>query len=852
VFSFDEAQDTRLKVQLPGPIEPGESVEVSLDWQLDIPELQGRVGKFQGVTTLLNWYPVLAVYGKDGWDAPPFVAWHLSFLTEAASYHVHLELPQGEEVASSGQVVARAALPDGFQRLEIVGEGLRDFSMVASTRFVALERIVDGVKVRVLAFPEHRFYAQQSLETASECLPLFSNWFCKYPYPEFTIVESFFGWNGNQSSGLVLIDERIFRAPELGQRYIDALVSHETCHQWWYVIVGNDGYRESWISESTVVHLTKLRMNAKYGPNCDLLTWPEWFTWMPNIQYEANAHGGYYLYRGRGGSGHTVAPLPDMIHLHNLFFLVYDRGAKVVEMIHHRLGDERYFAFMRRVTRRYAYRNCSVADFRHELEEYTSKDWKRYFDDWLRSPKITDWKIGRVDVRVAPEVGYCTTVRVKQLAEICEPTELGVKVCKGGAFVKQVPFDPELGDHAFSGGNVRRVGACEWEVTFTSDQRPVEIEVDPYHQLLDANMGNNKWHGDIPTRFTPFYTPIDEAPLLRPLDYPSFVFGPGVDIDGRLVLRGSLVQGYRYRISPFFAYEQRRGSLTMGVDSEFFNTPIPNVSTGLRYEHFLTTGLYNAPTDEAKAFVRWYQAYTSSFIYPHLAYVEGYFRFGDNFGPVYETIREPTNPLVKDFRNVRAFGLTYHGDTRFPYWNPEKGYAIDANTEFGARIGGKGDPYQRVSAQYAAVHRLPDEWGPLLSDFRVAGRVAGGYGAPDNGYQFRFGGPLGFRGQRSEDEPNSAFWLSSAELRFPLLTKLDLQGPDNVVTWESLYGSVFYDVGDAWLLGVPYGVDHTIGAGLYFQLGVLSFVERLGLRLEFGHSVNHNTNVLWFGMFHSF
>jgi len=141
--------------------------------------------------------------------------------------------------------------------------------------------------------------------------------------------------------------------------------------------------------------------------------------------------------------------------------------------------------------------------------------------------------------------------------------------------------------------------------------------------------------------------------------------------------------------------------------------------------------------------------------------------------------------------------------------------------------------------------------GPL-SDLRVAGRLAGGYGSPDNGLHFRFGGPLGFRGQRSEDERGNAFWLASTELRFPLATRLEKPIADNLLTWKSLYGSIFYDVGDMWSDGAAYGVDHTIGAGLYFDIGALSFAERIGMRLELGHSIVQGTNVLWVGLFHAF
>ena len=47
-----------------------------------------------------------------------------------------------------------------------------------------------------------------------------------------------------------MIDERVFGMPHLGGSYVEYLVSHETCHQWWYNVVGTNGYRETFMDEA--------------------------------------------------------------------------------------------------------------------------------------------------------------------------------------------------------------------------------------------------------------------------------------------------------------------------------------------------------------------------------------------------------------------------------------------------------------------------------------------------------------------------------------------------------------------------------------------------------------------------
>ncbi|MGL4461926.1 MAG: M1 family aminopeptidase, partial [Planctomycetia bacterium] len=731
----------------------------------------------------------------------------------------------------------------------------RDFGLVVSKRFEVHEATVDGVRVQIYAFPEHRWYARFALDTAADTIRHYNRLFGKYPHAEFKIAESFFGWNGNETSSMVLIDGRIFAAPQLGKNYVDHLISHETCHQWWYSTVGTDGFRESWMDEGLVVYLTQLRSMAAHGGDCNILDWPKAVEWLPNISYYALQHNGYQLYRGRGGKGNVLAPLTEHGHVYNLFYLAYDRGSKVMEMIHHRLGDEQFFGFLRTIYAKYQFRVLKVEDFQRELELYTGKDWDRFFDDWLRSPKTADWKVD--DVVVTPRGdGFKTTVRMLQTEEIDEPVEVAlfdvVDVPAGTASPASVRLDPEAGDYDAGACQVRRVGPREWCLTFHTPFEPVQAVADPRQWILDSNPKNNRWKKRPRVRFTPLYNPIDEAPIAQPLDRTSFVWGTGVDLEGRIGLRGAYMYPWDFRVSPFVMYTfDDEHQISAGVDAEWFNRPAPNWSVGLRYEKTLTSQFFNEPVDQGKLFLRYYQAYTSSLIFPqNLAYVEGYFRFGDNFFPD-EDFRPPTTPGVEDYRSIRAVGLNYHVDTQLPYWNPEKGVRLDLNYEHGFQAFGDGQSYNRGSGQLAAVHRLPDGLG-WFSETRLAGRIAAGLGSPDNGEHFRFGGAQRFRGQRSEDTEGSAFWLTSVDWRLPLATKLDVDLYDRVAVLDSLYGSLFYDVGDSYIFGGSQGTDHALGAGLYFQFALFSFVEEMTLRLEVGRSLRHDTTIAWFGLYQAY
>ncbi|QDU62558.1 Aminopeptidase N [Planctomycetes bacterium Pan216] len=846
-YSIDAEHDTVMTVPLPITVGPGESVEVTLDYDLEIPPVQGRFGQYNGITSLLNWYPVLAYYGGEGWAPVPFVGWHQPWFNEAGHYHVELTVPQGEIVVASGQMVAAANDDRGMRHLSYEGRGLRDFAVTMSPRFELHQAEVDGIKVTVAAVPEHRYYARMALETAVECLPLYTKWFGPYAYPEFKISESYFGWNGNETSGMVCLDARVFEAPRLGRVYIDSLVGHEICHQWWYAAVGTDGFHETWMDEGLVSYLSQLRMQEKYGRDVQILNWPRYAQWLPNISYRTLQHYGYQLYYNRGGRGISQSSLPTMGHLHNVFFLAYDRGSLIFSMLHQRLGNECFFNFLATVYAKYRFRILFVSDFERELDEYTGHSWKPFFDAWLRSPGVTDWKIKKVRVEEF-DGGFKTNVLIKQRKEIDEPIDLGFAYEKKGPIVGTVRVDPHLPVEGNT--SLQQVGPHEWEVTLVTPERPKQIILDPDERVLDVNPANNRWKWDPEIRLTPIYNPLDETPIVYPLNRPSIAAGPGIDLDGRIGIRGSLISPTKYRVSPYYAYSWADAQQGVGVDSEFFNLPLPNFSVGGRYERTVADGISLAPANQGKFFLRWYQAYTSSYVYDYNAYAETYFLFGQNFFPGVN-IRREAPPGIENYTDIRAIGLRYHLDTRMPYWNPEKGYQLDAGVEFGFHAFGAGESFQRGWAQLSAVHKLPEGLG-WFSDTRVVGRLAGGVGSPDNGQHFRFGGPLRFRGYRSEDVEGNAFWLTSLEWRLPLLKRINVGVCDNMINLQELWGGVFIDMGDSFILQTNQGFDQAIGWSTYFDFALLSFVEEMTLRVDYAYSLQAERGLMWVGLFYAF
>ncbi len=845
-FAFDPELDTIMVVPLAEPVLPGGQAVVEVEFRLDLPDKWGRWGRHDGITYLANWYPVLAHHDEDGWERTPFVPWHQPWHQEAGHYTVRVELPESEVVASTGSIRGRGSRVGGWQTLTIEAGPARDFALVCSARFQAWERRVGTTSIRVTAFPEDEANALLALDYAAEVVPLYERWFGPYPADELEITTSFFGWNGNECSGLVMIDRRIMSMPSAGRRYLDHLITHETCHQWWWNVVGSDGYAETFMDEGLVNCFTALRLDAKYGRSAPLIVWPDALKWLPTIGREDLRLAGYYGWKARGHGGTVIQDLGEMGNLNNLFSLAYDRGGKVVQMIHNRLGEDRFFAFWRTIYREYAYQTFHYEDLKRELADFdASTDWPAYLDAWLVEHRETDWSVERVEVeRPRGNAGpRPVVIELRQAGTMLEPTVLQ---CLCGEADLRIPIRPEAGDYRVEGAEVRRLDDNRWLVRLEAPCAPDQVEVDPEHALLDAVPDNNRWKPEIAWRFTPMMTPLDEAGQFQAYDRISLVAGPFIDQYARGGFKVGAQRLNRWQLTAWAGVEPALSEAIFGGQFALLNTPWPMWTTGFFYEE----GLYNFYNDRrhsgGRAFLRYRILESSSFLIDDQGFAELYYGLGNEFWAGDDG--RPVNAYLG------AIGGRYRLSTLFPYWDPVDGQLVEVTAEHGTSLLGSELTYTRMTGEFGIVRPGRESWG-YFSKARFAFRAYGGLGFPDTDPYFRLGGGRRLRALDLQSFTGSSVWLITLEARLPIIREIDRDMLDHVVGFRNLFGAIFYDVGQSYLLGEFGPVVHGVGVGLRLDTSLFSFLERANLRVDIAQPVGIGTGrgpVVWFGLNQSF
>lgn len=179
--------------------------------------------------------------------------------------------------------------------------------------------------------------------------------FGAYPYPSYAIVElpdSSVQWAASSEQGFIMATASTLAVP--GGNL--PLFAHEAAHGWWGNLVNSDGPGSLLVSESLAQYSAVLAVEAIEGAAAgrDFLRFSR-----PGYNPVQCALG--YLHIWREGGDKPLAELSDGPWDHNLSD---SKGMWFYHMLRHQVGDEVFFAVLRRQLREFAGRAMTLRDVR--------------------------------------------------------------------------------------------------------------------------------------------------------------------------------------------------------------------------------------------------------------------------------------------------------------------------------------------------------------------------------------------------------------------------------------------------------------------------------------------------------
>ena len=508
---------TLMKVHLLETLEPGEAVELEIDWSFRVPDW-GRGGKEQvsdgWIYELAQWFPRLAVYDDvNGWQTDQFLG-RGEFYLEFGNYDVKINVPANHIVEATGVLqnpndVLTEAQRDRLDRayesgtpVYIVGpdevmtaesrpaqagmltwhykaDDVRDFAWASSKTFVwdaAGYRYDDGqdpIAVHSL-YPRDAMPLWNEISTAAviQTLETYGRMAFEYPYPKASNVNGPAG--GMEYPMLAFCGARPRGDGEISDGLRWALMGvtiHEVGHNWFPMIVNSDERKWTWMDEGLntfLQHYAEVEMDPDFG---------RW----------RSSPSGITEYM-RDPDQVPIMTHSDLIHkdFGNNGYAKPAAGLSILrETV---LGPEVFDDAFSGYAKRWMFKKPQPADFFRSLDEGAGEDMAWMWRGWFYTTHANDQAVADVGRQDAEELlgstdqgSYYYRVRIVNEGGLVMPIIMDVEYESGRTQRVDLPVD------------VWRYDEKEFLYGFFAEEPVVRVLLDPDEELADIDTDNNLW-----------------------------------------------------------------------------------------------------------------------------------------------------------------------------------------------------------------------------------------------------------------------------------------------------------------------------------------------------------------------
>jgi aminopeptidase N len=275
--------------------------------------------------------------------------------------------PSHYEVVASGILIEESHL-NGDLKLhrwkEEVPLATKVMAFGAADFDISLAGITENIPIWTYVFRENRKEGFYDYEAGVKPVTFFSRLIGPYSYEKLANVQSKTIFGGLENAGCIFYAENSVT----GKGRDEGLMAHEIAHQWFGNSVTENDWYHIWLSEGFATYLASVYMEKTYGKD-------RLITEMKSDREEVIR---YYLKSPRPVIDTTITNLMRLLSANS-----YQKGAWVLHMLRHELGDETFWKGIRLYYERYRNKNVLTSDFEKVMEEVSGKHLNSFFHQWL-------------------------------------------------------------------------------------------------------------------------------------------------------------------------------------------------------------------------------------------------------------------------------------------------------------------------------------------------------------------------------------------------------------------------------------------------------------------------------------
>ena len=219
-----------------------------------------------------------------------------------------------------------------------------------------------GIPLNYYVYPEDSADALVDFANTGAMIDFYSDIFGEYPFDHYgmAMAHIFNGWGAMEHQSVTTYGDNLVT----GDLQFEYIVAHEMAHQYWGDCLSPLTFDDIWLNEGFATYSEALDIEARY----DTLD-----GYMVHL-------GEKYFWEDANSLRYPIyAPPPEKL----FGSAVYNKGAWVLHMLRHVMGDDAFFEGMQNYFEEYKYGNVITAEHQAQMEAVygSSLDW--YYQEWV-------------------------------------------------------------------------------------------------------------------------------------------------------------------------------------------------------------------------------------------------------------------------------------------------------------------------------------------------------------------------------------------------------------------------------------------------------------------------------------
>jgi len=471
---------TVLEVTLDQPIKSGEKATFNMLFDAQVPvqiRRSGRNNKEGVALSMAQWYPKMAEYDFEGWQAHPYIA--REFQGVWGNFDITLHIDKNYTVGATGYVQNPQEVGHGFEDTSkplhlpkgdkltwhFKAPNVHDFTWAADPDYTHdIFKMENGIDL-------HFFY-KKTLDAnfiqgwkklqpkTAKLMTYFSEKIGQYPYKQYSVIQG--GDGGMEYAMCTLITGKRSDGSLFG------VTAHEMAHTWFQFLLASNESKHPWMDEGFTTYISNNAGNEIMNRG--------------RKNPYAGSYRHYYSIVNRGLE-EPLSTHSDRYHTNAAYSMgSYSKGNIFLAQLEYVIGKENVAKTLLKYFTDFSFKHPTPNDIKRTAEKISGIQLDWYLNEWTQTTHTIDYGIKSVNGK---------KITLERIGKMPMPIDLTVVYTDGTSEDFNIPLRIMRGEKPTSATILTDWAWANPVYQFTTSKIVKSVEIDASKLMADVNLENN-------------------------------------------------------------------------------------------------------------------------------------------------------------------------------------------------------------------------------------------------------------------------------------------------------------------------------------------------------------------------